>query len=697
MSKQNNKTPLFSIVIPFYNAQEYIGECIDTLLSQTFRDFELICVNDGSTDNSEKVIRDRMSENSNVILLNQKGNAGTARNLGLRNAAGEYLLFLDADDFFSERLLERLSQKISQTSPDLILFAGKTFDDKIGKASDGLKFLNTEYVPGSPCFSAYDIRKNLYQVTNPSPWTKCFRRSFIAEIGVQFQSLPNANDLYFDFAALSSAERISSINEALVYYRINTGSSTQDGKSKNPLCFLNALEALYSYLQERGLLTSYYISYVHETLSHIKYNLETNHSQEAKLDILRTIQRSPLFCGLVYDAEDVYQQSAPTLAHALFIRAALDQMVAEEKRHIDIRMDVVCQPSYNEEPLVSVIIPVYNCEEYIADTITSVLSQTFDSFEIVCVDDGSTDGSLKILRDMASLDGRIGVYRQPNSGPSTARNNGLRVAKGKYTIFLDGDDLYEPNALSLLAGCMEAEELDMILFDAISFFETEELEKAHPSYQDYYNRSGRHSGVYTGIDLMSRLHHDSEYLPSPCLYMVKRALSSTIQFIPGIIHEDNAFTYELMLKAKNTKHLNKKLYRRRVRSCSIMTSEKKFANVYGYFVCYKQMRLAYEGAKVSAPEMQQALVEIYSKTIAGARNCYVKLDAAQKGGIQALSPGEMSEFYYLIEQPSLQILETRRLKRAVKKRDKTIKELKKKLDRRMPERLKGIFKRWFNR
>ena len=88
MSKQNNKTPLFSIVIPFYNAQEYIGECIDTLLSQTFRDFELICVNDGSTDNSEKVIRDRMSENSNVILLNQKGNAGTARNLGLRNAAG---------------------------------------------------------------------------------------------------------------------------------------------------------------------------------------------------------------------------------------------------------------------------------------------------------------------------------------------------------------------------------------------------------------------------------------------------------------------------------------------------------------------------------------------------------------------------------------------------------------------------------
>lgn len=127
-----------------------------------------------------------------------------------------------------------------------------------------------------------------------------------------------------------------------------------------------------------------------------------------------------------------------------------------------------------------------------------------------------------------------------------------------------------------------------------------------------------------------------------------------------------------------------------------MTSEKKFANVYGYFVCYKQMRLAYEGAKVSAPEMQQALVEIYSKTIAGARNCYVKLDAVQKGGIQALSPGEVSEFYYLIEQPSLQILETRRLKRAVKKRDKTIKELKKKLDRRMPERLKGIFKRWFN-
>lgn len=693
MDKENSKTPLFSIIIPFYNAQEYIGECVGTLLSQTFRDFELICVNDGSTDNSEKIIRDCMLGNSNIILLNQKGNAGTARNLGLKNAAGEYLLFLDADDFFNERLLEYLSQKILQTSPDLILFAGKIYDDKLGKANDGLKFLNTEYVPDSPCFSAYDIRENLYQVTNPSPWTKCFRRSFIEEIDVQFQSLPNANDLYFDFAALSSAERISSINEALVYYRTNTGSSTQDGKSKNPLCFLSALEALYSYLQEKKLLTAYYISYVHEALSHIKYNLETNHSQEAKLDILRTIQRSPLFYGLVYKADDVYRQSAPTLAHALFIRAAFDQMIAEEKRRIDIQMDVVRQSLNSEEPLVSVIVPVYNCEEYIAETIASVLSQTFDSFEIICVDDGSTDSSLKVLCDMASLDERVGVYHQPNSGPSTARNNGLKVAKGKYTIFLDGDDLYEPSTLSLLANCMETEELDIVLFDAISFFETEELEKAHPSYQDYYNRSDRHRGVYTGIDLMSRLHHDSEYLPSPCLYMVKRALSSTVQFIPGIIHEDNAFTYELMLKAEKAKHINKKLYRRRVRSRSIMTSEKKFANVYGYFVCYKQMRHAYEGAKVSTPEIQQALVEIYSKTIASARNCYVKLDAAQKGGVQALSPDEISEFYYLIEQPSLQILETRRLKRIVKKRDKTLKELKKKLDRRVPERLKSIFKR----
>ena len=116
-------------------------------------------------------------------------------------------------------------------------------------------------------------------------------------------------------------------------------------------------------------------------------------------------------------------------------------------------------------PLVSVIIPVYNVEEYLRQCLDSVREQTLSDIEIICVNDSSTDGSLSILEEYAKKDPRIQVVTQPNGGAGAARNKGLSMAAGKYLSFLDSDDFFEPDMLELAYKKAEEDKADFVVFD----------------------------------------------------------------------------------------------------------------------------------------------------------------------------------------------------------------------------------------
>ena len=117
-------------------------------------------------------------------------------------------------------------------------------------------------------------------------------------------------------------------------------------------------------------------------------------------------------------------------------------------------------------PLVSVIIPVYKAEEFIRKCVGSVMAQTLQDIEIICVDDGSPDNSLAILKELAVEDDRVKVISQPNGGAGAARNNGLRHATGEYLSFLDADDFFEPNMLEEAYRCAEAHRADFVVFNS---------------------------------------------------------------------------------------------------------------------------------------------------------------------------------------------------------------------------------------
>ena len=121
--------------------------------------------------------------------------------------------------------------------------------------------------------------------------------------------------------------------------------------------------------------------------------------------------------------------------------------------------------------LVTVVIPVYRAEKYLAETLRSLEAQTYPHFEVVLVDDGSTDQSLAICQDFSRRDDRFRIVSQPNSGPSAARNNGVAHARGEYLVFLDSDDIMAPHALESMVQAMKEEQADLVLGMYARFFD----------------------------------------------------------------------------------------------------------------------------------------------------------------------------------------------------------------------------------
>ena len=114
---------------------------------------------------------------------------------------------------------------------------------------------------------------------------------------------------------------------------------------------------------------------------------------------------------------------------------------------------------------VSIIVPVYNKERFLRQCLDSLLDQTYRAIEIICVNDGSTDGSLEILQDYAERDNRIVVIDQENKGAGNARNAGIRIARGRYLQFLDADDFFEPVMIEKMLKKADAKDADIVIFD----------------------------------------------------------------------------------------------------------------------------------------------------------------------------------------------------------------------------------------
>ena len=251
---------------------------------------------------------------------------------------------------------------------------------------------------------------------------------------------------------------------------------------------------------------------------------------------------------------------------------------------------------------LSVIIPVYNAQRYLGKCLNSVLAQTGLDFEIICVDDGSTDGCAAILAEHAARDSRVRVLFQENAGQGAARNRGLAEAAGEFVYFMDADDeLAGPGELEYLVGEMRSNALDLLFFDAETRFDPGCVSSS-VNPEDYI-RHRDYSRVWKGPDLFASFcaHHD--YTVSPCLLILRRDFlrRNDICFAEGLLHEDNAFMLRAILLAARVSHRRRKSYVRYVHEGSTMTKEVSVRNLLGYVACHRSVREILGCGKFSRP------------------------------------------------------------------------------------------------
>ena len=273
--------PIVSVIIPSYNAADYIAQTLESVLAQTLTDIEVIVVDDGSTDNTRNIVADFANKDPRLMLVEQANQfAGVARNNGMSKARGKYLYFLDADDYVESNALEELVNAIEQHGADIAIAKSEGFDNTTGDTWTIDGALNGVDFDRPIAHAEYCDR--LFQSFIGWPWDKLFRKEFIDKTALTFQPLRTTNDALFVFCALALADTIVCLDSVLFHHRTNNKNSLEGSRSKswnNAICAINVIEdQLTKSDKGKACLNSYY----RWTLNYSIWTIESLPDDEAE-------------------------------------------------------------------------------------------------------------------------------------------------------------------------------------------------------------------------------------------------------------------------------------------------------------------------------------------------------------------------------------------------------------------------------
>lgn len=288
----------------------------------------------------------------------------------------------------------------------------------------------------------------------------------------------------------------------------------------------------------------------------------------------------------------------------------------------------ICSAKSVENPLVSLIIPTYNLEKYIEQCLDSILTQTLKNIEVICIDDGSKDSTLEILKKYAEKDGRISVYAQKNGGAASARNFAVTKALGEYIYYIDGDDYLAHNkALEILYKKATEDNLDILLFKKDDFLdEGYECELCH-----WVKNTPK--GILTGPQMLEQLRKLGEYRVVIWTQFTKRKhyFDSGLCFVNGIVHEDNAYTLMNYLNANRVEYIDDILYMQRRRGDSAFSSQITFYSAYCEYLAYRDMKKTLEiNADKLTLGQYMAVCELITARLNTSRRKFAEFDEKEK-------------------------------------------------------------------
>ena len=280
---KNQSTPAISIVLPIFNEEKYIAKCLDSLLNQTFEHFEIICIDDGSTDGTADILFEYMTRSLKVKLFHQdnKG-AGASRNYGLSLAAGRYVIFLDSDDYFDKNMLLEAYVKATKTNSDITVFGSKIRDEKTGTISDCTWAYKKANIPSIDAFTFYELLNNPFTTFTWRAWDKLYKKSFVVKNGLSFQEQRTANDIYFVLTSFMKASKITIVDKPLYIQRRNIPTSLQATRELSWECFYNALIKIREFMISIDIYEQYRYYFINFALRQCIWTFTTLKEEAAK-------------------------------------------------------------------------------------------------------------------------------------------------------------------------------------------------------------------------------------------------------------------------------------------------------------------------------------------------------------------------------------------------------------------------------
>lgn len=510
---------LISIIIPVYNAEKYLRQCLDSIINQTYTNFEVLLVNDGSTDSSGMICQEYVENDSRFRYFEKEnGGASSARNLGLERSGGAYITFIDSDDWVTPEYLEVLYTTLKENDVDISISSFQLFEP------DGIHYIlvyssqaetTLLNVGKKTRFEFLEIFPKLgyliHDFYNVSQ--KLFKRELLCtdfrNIDLLFdERIQFSEDLDFFFRLYLRASSVFYVKEMTYIYRKHGMSSTANYDEIKALQRLEIYKKMFQRIEELGIPTFHYVKM-------LEY--------------------------FVVDGINMFPTSKAIREYELFVSEVREKITYPQ-------------------PLISLIVPIYNVETYLRMCLDSIANQTYSNIEILLVNDGSPDGSAAICQEFVARDSRFHYIEKGNGGLSDARNVGITRAQGEFLSFVDSDDWIEPTYVEDMYRAALLNDAEVVVSNYKKFDVKENCYWIH-IFDDYYETHYSDEELIQQLPLLER--RDKSFTTSWGILFARR-LFDNISFPKGKIIEDTRTNYRFFAESCRSTYIHKALYNYRV-------------------------------------------------------------------------------------------------------------------------------------
>ena len=529
-----------SIIVPVYNVEPYLRQCLDSILGQTFTNFEVLLINDGSPDSSGDICREYVAKDSRFHYFEKEnGGLSDARNYGIERAQGEYLTFIDSDDFVNEKHLENLFLASRLTNADITIGGFSRFENgtfwlyQDHFSSDSLvSFTSAQAIQHLD--SMFDVPFLNFSIV----CGKLFKRDLFKEL--RFQYGKYAEDQFIIWKLYLKARSIYTFNVDSYVYRINnTGMSSVF--SLKHLDYIDALEERIKFTKDIDGID------IGLSFNMYRYVLKRN------LDQLEEHQ---------------------FLDEASQIRRKLELAEREEYPFL---FDESYSDMGGPKELISIIVPIYNVESYLRMCLDSIEHQTYSNIEVLLINDGSPDSSGEICQEYVARDSRFRYFEKENGGLSDARNYGIERSNGVYLTFVDSDDWLSLTYVEDLYQAAIRNDADTVVSHYTLYNENDKNYYVH-IWDDYFEKT------YTSEEIIAALPSlelNGLIFVTSWGNLFKKKLFNNIRFPKGKEIEDSRTNYKLFFTSERVTYIHKEIYYHRegIESITSNINEKLLTDV----------------------------------------------------------------------------------------------------------------------